>query len=359
MVSVSSKMNCSCLKDKEQSCCCSLVSFEWQRISKVGVAVCCQAQQTPLTSSVYIILWEHSFVNHWCNKWGTLSTSLKASWHLPRYQKGTQDNGTILQLMGKDLEVFVDPDFAANWDNHETQDRGTTILVDQDTDTWLTMPDAPYYGSHNYKTNVPWVPPRMSTQDYHMPSRDAITIMNMFLRRWKRQDFRSKRPKRECIAEYLKTTPERWRLPRCTSFTLGQNTWTVDYITFGHMLTVRRSFQSTRLIQGNNPQTFWPSHWTRKYCYYIARLWLDSNIKGCYGLIERGSVTISRFQRDSTSPEREGSNLSSLKGLREVEYLIHASANNESGWLEQLFLIDLPRAWCRDAFSGKPSCLSI
>ena len=45
---------------------------------------------------------------------------------LARYLKGTRDKGTILKpVKGKGLEVYVDADFAGNWDPKETQDRDT------------------------------------------------------------------------------------------------------------------------------------------------------------------------------------------------------------------------------------------
>jgi hypothetical protein len=45
---------------------------------------------------------------------------------LGRYLKGTRDQGTILRpVKGKDLELFVDADFAGNWDPNEWGDRDT------------------------------------------------------------------------------------------------------------------------------------------------------------------------------------------------------------------------------------------
>ena len=45
---------------------------------------------------------------------------------LGRYLKGTRDKGTILRpVEGKGLEVFVDADFAGNWDPEEHEDRDT------------------------------------------------------------------------------------------------------------------------------------------------------------------------------------------------------------------------------------------
>ena len=46
---------------------------------------------------------------------------------LARYLKGTREKGTILKpVKGKELEVYVDVDFAGNWDPKETQDPDTT-----------------------------------------------------------------------------------------------------------------------------------------------------------------------------------------------------------------------------------------
>ena len=48
---------------------------------------------------------------------------------LARYLKGTRDKGTILKpVKGKELEVYVDADFAGNWDPKETQDQDTARL---------------------------------------------------------------------------------------------------------------------------------------------------------------------------------------------------------------------------------------
>lgn len=45
---------------------------------------------------------------------------------LGRYLKGTRDKGTILKpVKGKGLELFVDADFAGNWDPNEWEDRDT------------------------------------------------------------------------------------------------------------------------------------------------------------------------------------------------------------------------------------------
>ena len=45
---------------------------------------------------------------------------------LGRYLKGTKEQGMILKLVkGKELELYVDVDFAGNWDSKETEDRDT------------------------------------------------------------------------------------------------------------------------------------------------------------------------------------------------------------------------------------------
>jgi hypothetical protein len=46
---------------------------------------------------------------------------------LGRYLKGTRDKGTILcPVKDKDMvEIYVDADFAGNWDSNETWDRDT------------------------------------------------------------------------------------------------------------------------------------------------------------------------------------------------------------------------------------------
>ena len=43
-----------------------------------------------------------------------------------KYLLGTSDKGMIIKpKLGKGLEVYVDADFAGNWDPKETQDRDT------------------------------------------------------------------------------------------------------------------------------------------------------------------------------------------------------------------------------------------
>ena len=43
------------------------------------------------------------------------------------YLKGTRDKGfTLKKTKGKDMEVFIDADFAGNWDSKESQDRDTS-----------------------------------------------------------------------------------------------------------------------------------------------------------------------------------------------------------------------------------------
>ena len=45
---------------------------------------------------------------------------------LGKYLKGTKDKGTILQPnLGNGLEVFVDSDFAGNWNKEESYDCDT------------------------------------------------------------------------------------------------------------------------------------------------------------------------------------------------------------------------------------------
>ena len=52
----------------------------------------------------------------------------KALWWLGQYLKGTQDKGLILWTSNaRELEVFVDADFAGNWDKNRAWDRDTAI----------------------------------------------------------------------------------------------------------------------------------------------------------------------------------------------------------------------------------------
>ena len=47
-------------------------------------------------------------------------------WKLVQYLKGNQDKGTILNPnTGKDLDIYVDSDFAGNWYQEESLDRDT------------------------------------------------------------------------------------------------------------------------------------------------------------------------------------------------------------------------------------------
>jgi len=69
-----------------------------------------------------------AYITHQCARFTTAPKIEhgKALRWLGRYLKATRDKGTILKpLRNKDLEVFVDADFAGNWDSKETQDRDT------------------------------------------------------------------------------------------------------------------------------------------------------------------------------------------------------------------------------------------
>jgi hypothetical protein len=69
-----------------------------------------------------------AYITHQCARFSTnpkMEHGEALRW-LGRYLKNTRDQGTILRpTKGKGLELFVDADFAGNWDPSETEDRDT------------------------------------------------------------------------------------------------------------------------------------------------------------------------------------------------------------------------------------------
>ncbi|GFH52929.1 hypothetical protein CTEN210_09405 [Chaetoceros tenuissimus] len=69
-----------------------------------------------------------AYITHQCARFTTAPKEEhgKAIRWLARYLKGSRDKGTILKPnKSRDLELYVDADFAGNWDSKETQDRDT------------------------------------------------------------------------------------------------------------------------------------------------------------------------------------------------------------------------------------------
>ena len=73
---------------------------------------------------------------------------------LDRYLKGTKDKGTILRPnRDKGSEVFVDADFAGNWDPNEYEDCDTA-RSSQDMATTSPTQDVLYFGNPNCKQKL-------------------------------------------------------------------------------------------------------------------------------------------------------------------------------------------------------------
>ena len=69
-----------------------------------------------------------SFITHQCVRFttGPNVKHAKALRWLGRYLKGTREKGLILPpYNSRELEVFVDADFAGNWDKNEAWNRDT------------------------------------------------------------------------------------------------------------------------------------------------------------------------------------------------------------------------------------------
>ena len=92
---------------------------------------------------------------------------------LGRDLKGTKDKGTILRPnRDKSLEVFVDADFAGNWDPNEYEDC--------DNGYYITYAGCPILWKSQLQTEVALSSTESEYTGLSSARRDAIPIMNLF-----------------------------------------------------------------------------------------------------------------------------------------------------------------------------------
>ena len=97
---------------------------------------------------------------------------------LDRYLKGTRDKGTILRPQkGHDLEVFVDADFAGNWDPNEHWDRDTARSRHGYI---IRYAGAPLLWKSQMQTEIALSSTKSEFTGLSYALRDAIPIMELF-----------------------------------------------------------------------------------------------------------------------------------------------------------------------------------
>ena len=97
---------------------------------------------------------------------------------LGRYLKGTKDKGTILRPnRDKGLEVFVDADFAGNWDPNEYEDCDTARSRHG---YYITYAGCPILWKSQLQTEVALSSTESEYTGLSYALRDAIPIMNLF-----------------------------------------------------------------------------------------------------------------------------------------------------------------------------------
>ena len=98
---------------------------------------------------------------------------------LARYLKATRDKGTILRPddLRKQLEVYVDADFAGNWDPKETQDRDTARSRHG---YYITYAGCPILWKSQLQNEVALSSTESEYTGLSYALRDAIPIMNLF-----------------------------------------------------------------------------------------------------------------------------------------------------------------------------------
>jgi hypothetical protein len=97
---------------------------------------------------------------------------------LGRYLKGTRDKGTILRpVEGRDLEVFLDADFAGNWDPNEHWDRDTARSRHGYI---ITYAGAPLLWKSHLQTEIALSSTESEFTSLSYALRDAIPITEIF-----------------------------------------------------------------------------------------------------------------------------------------------------------------------------------
>src|SRR5210317_790954 len=118
-----------------------------------------------------------AYITHQCARFSTCPKEEHAQairW-LARYLKGTRDKGTILRPdKTRGLEVFVDADFAGNWDPKETEDRDTARSRHG---YFITFAGCPLVWKSQLQTEVALSSTESEYTGLSYALRDAIPIM--------------------------------------------------------------------------------------------------------------------------------------------------------------------------------------
>jgi len=121
-----------------------------------------------------------AYITHQCARFSTCPKEEHAQairW-LARYLKGTRDKGTILRPdKTRGLEVFVDADFAGNWDPKETEDRDTARSRHG---YFITFAGCPLVWKSQLQTEVALSSTESEYTGLSYALRDAIPIMRLF-----------------------------------------------------------------------------------------------------------------------------------------------------------------------------------
>jgi len=121
-----------------------------------------------------------AYITHQCARFSTCPKKEHGDairW-LARYLKGTRNQGMILRPNKENgLEVFVDADFAGNWDPKETQDRDTARSRHG---YLITYGGAPILWKSQLQTEVALSSTESEYTGLSYALRDAIPIMNLF-----------------------------------------------------------------------------------------------------------------------------------------------------------------------------------
>ena len=121
-----------------------------------------------------------AYITHQCARFSTCPKEEHANairW-LARYLKGTRDKGTILRPnKDKGLEVYVDADFAGNWDPKEHEDPDTARSRHG---YFITFAGCPIVWKSQLQTEIALSSTESEYTGLSYALREAIPIMNLF-----------------------------------------------------------------------------------------------------------------------------------------------------------------------------------
>ena len=121
-----------------------------------------------------------AYITHQCARFSTCPKEEHAQairW-LARYLKGTRDKGTILRPdKSKGLEVYVDADFAGNWDPSEHEDPDTARSRHG---YFITFAGCPIVWKSQLQTEIALSSTESEYTGLSYALREAIPIMNLF-----------------------------------------------------------------------------------------------------------------------------------------------------------------------------------